>query len=268
MNKWHRYIIVALFSIPLFLPIHASFFKNVTAWLFGGESTRVFHEISCYPDVTIMVDNNGPISVQGWSLAAVAAEIIVQGPQESLRDVTPSYSCSPTTCPREVHFYGRNLESQPLVEMTYNLMVPRQATLIIKTKSGGVSIKQCYGSISVVTEQGNVVIHDISHSVFVHAQHSIQAFVRSLQGRHSLELISQEREISLTLPAHCHASLFAKTTTGSITSEQKVLVSSHTMKLNAESWRQARRNIRGMLGSGKGPMITLQAYGNISLLEK
>jgi hypothetical protein len=243
--------------------VQASFFKQASSWLFGYESVRSFREIECAPKATIIVENiNGPITIQGWSLPAIASEVVIERPREILADVSITYGSSDNT----VRIQTCSKQHDMVIEVSHHLMVPRQAKLIVKTQSGSITIKQCFGSISAVASAGNVVLQEVHGPLFVHAHDSIEAHIHAMI-RDSYELVSQQGSIVLTLPSMSDVSVVAQAVSGYVFSEHKMSLLPYTMKLNNESWRWARRNVRGTLGIG-GPLITLQAYGDIYLKEK
>lgn len=253
-----------IFTFLLLFPQEITpFFKQAKSWILGYQSEHSFYEFSAAPSIEIHVEAlEGDISVQGWSLPSVAIEVVKEGPAQTVSDVQISYSATPSQC----QITTEPTEAGRLAAVSYRLMVPKNAHLVLKNETGCITVKQVSGMVSIFSDSGRVALHGVSGALFVHAGGPIEASLSGWSDDSSIEFSTKNGGINLVTNGIINASLLAQTVVGTISSDQSVSLLACTMPLNKESWYYLQRNIRGSLGHGGGH-IKLYSYGDIAILE-
>lgn len=125
---------------------------------------------------------------------------------------------------------------------------PHDALHNISVNKGNIDVTDSINTVIAKTNRGNITIKQkIFHEPFI-------LFLEASRGN-----------ISLYVPQKLNAHVRMLTQKGTILSTFAITLRTITMKINAESWNQLRRNIEGIIGNGGAPITIDVAKGNIKL---
>src|SRR5579859_742086 len=122
----------------------------------------VNYEHKFEPDGSLKIANtNGNINVKTWSQDHMIVEIIKKGNEKDLGEIS-----------FDVHLtdeLASIVTSQPeknKAEITFNVIVPRQASVHVSTDDGTIKIHQVHNTINAETDRGDITINESVKKVY------------------------------------------------------------------------------------------------------
>ena len=249
-----------------------------TNCVFGKKAEEKFEkEIEFVSSGLITLKNtNGSVHIDSWSKATVKivaiktvragsyrtaeqflekVEIIIEQFSNEIQ-ITADY-------PRKGSASGFwNLFSgskKPQVNIQYELTVPEDSELDIRTTNGAVKIEEVFGNILARTTNGAVNLENVNGNAIAKTTNgSVKASFIKFQKHNEIELRSTNGRIYLELPENTSARLSARTTNGKISTDFPVNV------LGGLS----SRKIEGTIGNGNGKIDLRTTNGSITIKSR
>jgi len=186
----------------------------------------------------------------------------------------------------------------------YELIIPNNITINLKTDKGEIKIKRAKGPITACTNkgdiriietsgqitaqagQGNIIVDQSNGNIFAsssygniqisNASKSVKALTKSgsiktscknIPSTGSINLGTNSGNISLSIPGSTNAEVEARTGKGRVTSDHYIEIKPQTVQLNKKTWARFKREVDGTLGSGEATIKLSANYGNIKILK-
>lgn len=214
-------------------------------------------------DGVIHLDNvNGDIDVRAWDKAEVSVVAEKRAKtDEDLLKVTLEFDSSPEKL--SVHtkyekggWFHRNVDAS----VRYKLMVPAGARLQkIDSVNSDITVTGVQGAVNLDTVNGTIIAEGLRADARLDSVNGgLRAEFDSLDQVREVKLDSVNGRAEITLPKGANAELKADSVNGRVTVDQ-------TIKLG----KTGRHSLRGDIGSGPGPHITLDTVnGSIAIRER
>ena len=274
--------------------------NKVTKWMYEQEEV-IKQDIKYTTQKKLALENmNGNITIKTWKQDAIVATIVKRAySSDELHKMSIAIDGSDKDS-----LFIKSKTPQDNCAIDYELLIPQDFSLRCSTATGDIKIKNCSGTIHANARQGSIELHHTSGtivattndgSIIVHeadgpltisnnkgditlkevdngvnataANGSISMTSSMLLPTASIYL-SASGSIDLSLPENTSAHLVATSDNGSIISDHLVKIEPHPTKINNHAWQELKRNIQGIIGTGKAE-IRLHAHnGSIKILEK
>ena len=257
---------LSIATVRLTKPI--TFFENFTWWWDNTKEEITTHEQTLTPGCTISVLNKkGDIKISTWNKNKIVIEATKKGTDEEIKltkveTLYTKHGASIKTIPLK-------LDRQCTVD--YTLIIPKSAVLtLVETEKGSISIKDVSTATRAHAHYGSIDLDTVTTSVQVSTKHGgISIHTKEdLKATDKIVALAESGSITLEIPSDTNATLYAKTNTGSVTSEQPITLEPRTLKVCQASLAELKRDIRGTLGHGGGATIKLQtSRGNVRVVE-
>lgn len=214
---------------------------------------------------TIEIDNLcGSIKIFGWNQESIEIQATKTGSEEKIKNTKININSTPSSIKVSTHVTTDHKPAQ----VDYIINVPEDAVLSkICTNKGDIEIADIFGKISASSMMGNIKIQNARDAIEARASTgNIDIKQKAITSKNSMLLETLQGDIKIYLPKNSHASLFAKTGYGEVTSDHPITLESKLTQLNKEAWSLQRKEAVGNLGDG-GASITIDVNkGNISLI--
>jgi hypothetical protein len=214
---------------------------------------------------------NGAIEVTVWerSEISVTAEIQIKAPSktkadelyEKLRfevDVRGDRVSIEADLPR-IRQVGFGMGDHTSIRIRYDVKVPRQTSLKLKTTNGGIEARGARGAFDLETVNGGIdLLSAEGKGRLKTVNGGITCHLDEFFSGGDLELVTTNGGVELRLPEEAGGALDAKTTNGSVRID---------FALEGEV-RVKRRRVSGRLGDGGSSINLRTTNGNISIDRK
>jgi len=308
MNK-KKYMLLLLTLITSILSAHNRIqktFEKISSLIKKEPLEKIDQrELSAVGIKQISIHNiHGPISIKtGWEKETICLKTIKKAKkQENLNNLTVTIN---TTQPHHLVVSSHDLNKKRNDIIEYELIIPLNLAVQLKTKKGNIIINKINGPIKAMTDAGTITISNTKNTICAQtnktgdiiiekAQGSIQALSRhgnitinnpcnnitahSTRGKlmvtcdtispssiFKLETITGN--ITLRTPTKTDAYITAKTTHGTVTSDHPITLKPYTTKLNSTAWNLFKKEIEGTLGSGGAQIAFKSTHGNVKIVE-
>lgn len=228
-------------------------------------------------DVEIVLRNkNGSVVVSSWDKpqVLVIAEKVVKAHHEEkaqkiMEQVEIIFNASPERIEIESDYPPSNRshnsfwglffdEANAQISISYQLTVPKDANLELKTTNGSITIENTSGNINARSTNGSVKLLDVHGMIRARTTNGrIQAEVLEFTREDEIYFKTTNGSIKLDLPTNIQADVRANTTNGSISTDFPLEVSG---KFN-------RKNLRGTINGGGGRIDLTTTNGSIKINE-
>jgi len=148
-------------------------------------------------------------------------------------------------------------------------IIDTQGEISAEANQGNILVDQSLGNISAVSSYGDIQISDASQSIKAHTKSgSIKTSCKTVPSTGAINLVTNSGSISLALPITTNAELKARAAKGKVTSDHYIEIKPQTVQLNKKTWDRFKREVDGTLGSGEATIELTTHYGNIKILKE
>ncbi|MFC1842357.1 DUF4097 domain-containing protein [Candidatus Dependentiae bacterium] len=137
--------------------------------------------------------------------------------------------------------------------------------------NGNIKISQSTGNIHTKTQYGNITIQDSIQSICAETESGfIKSSCKKIPSTGSVHLATNTGNILLELPKSrdkINSDIKATTQRGKLTSEHFITLKPQTVTLDKHSWARFRREANGTIGSGDSTIKLCSNFGNIKILK-
>ncbi len=134
---------------------------------------------------------------------------------------------------------------------------------------GAISLHNTHGAVSAKTHHGNIIVENAFDSIVASTTKGhITIACNNLPSTSSIRLETTSGPINLALPASVNASIKGQTEYGTLSSEYYITLKPHATKLNTVAWNRYKREVDGILGTGEAEISLRSTYGNVKILER
>jgi len=282
----------------LFLLLSLSFFQPILAKIsFEGIKSKISNMFSRQTEEIIHkqfpINKNGILSlenIQGnitikteWKQNYIMLKATKQiSKKENLKNIDITIHKEPSKNQILVKTEYKNKNKTGSVD--YELIVPNNITVDLKTKKGSIKIKRIKGKIKATSDdgdikiieakgpivahtlQGNIEVHHSLKSIHAQAESgNILVACKKIPSIHQISLQTKKGNIAITLPEKTNAEIKAKTKTGKVTSDHFITLKPQTVTLNKKTWARFKKEVYGTLGSGEATIELGSNHGNIKI---
>jgi len=283
-----------------FTKIFHSAKNKVNEWIYQQEEV-IKQDVKFTTQKKLTLENiHGNITIKTWKQDAIIATIIKRAySADEFNKMSVAIDCSDkdtifvtTKAPREN------------CAVDYELLMPQDFALSCQTGHGDIKIRNCAGAIQVhikegaielhhtggtvaaTTNDGSILVHEadgpltiscgkgditlkeVDNAVNATATNGSIAMTSSMLLPTASICLSASGSIDLSLPENTSAHLVATSDNGSIISDHLVKIEPHPTKINNHAWQELKRNIQGIIGTGKAEIRLHAQNGSIKILEK
>ena len=148
---------------------------------------------------------------------------------------------------------------KPSVTISYELTVPENSELDIRTTNGAIEIRNISDNISARTTNGSVKLENVSGNIQAKSTNgAVKASLQTFQTNGEIEMHTTNGRIELELPETVSSELSARTTNGKISTDFPVTVQGGL----------SSRKIEGTIGAGDGKIDLRTTNGSITIRSR
>ncbi|MBL7074587.1 DUF4097 family beta strand repeat protein [candidate division KSB1 bacterium] len=226
------------------------------------------------PDGEIILRNtNGSVSVQSWDEARVKIEA-----QKNVRGLSPHRAeeylqevkidiegdenslTIDTYCPgisKPWNFFRFLFGGYPRVKVEYQIWVPRECDLELKTVNGGIDVSSVTGDLSINTTNGGIDTRDCRGSLRARTTNGgIRVELTEFGHDDAMDCSTTNGGIKAYLPEDLRADVYARTTNGSIETDFPIEIQG----------RFTGKRVEGKINGGGGSVELTTTNGSIKIL--
>lgn len=299
-----KYIISFTLLVPFYSTTATAMqsIKKYVPFLSKKEATASFsRELPFTNQGAITVKNsNGTITVKAWNQDKINISAVKHAAsQDQLSAITinvlqTSGSVNIATACKEK------------CTVDYTILAPPHCALTASTETGAIAITGIKGKINATTEHGDITTEHTSNTVVAHAQYTgsisakqakqnvkattnkgnitvsnshssvlatadngnIDVKTEQVPSTSKIKLTTNNGLITVCLPHDVDADLQANTKRGSIISQHAITIKPKTTTLDAQAWKQFKKQVDGILGSGEATIVLNTNKGNIKILNE
>ncbi len=223
------------------------------------------HEYKFDKDGTLKINNSqGEINLKTWNQDQILIETIKKGYEKEIDEISSDIYLS-----QELISITTKQPTKNNASISYNIIMPRGASVSIKTNYGTTKINNLQGSIHVETNQGPIMINDSNNKVYARTLNGDILLKAQKLPRNDSHIILEtlKGDISAHFSTDIHGKIHAKTSRGKILSDIDITLNPCTTKLNENFWKSIKKEILGTIGKG-GPQIKMfTENGHVAIYE-
>lgn len=273
--------------------------NKVTEWIYQQEEV-IKQDINYTTQKKIVVQNtNGNITIKTWKQDAIVATMVKRAySADDVHKISIAIDCSD----KDLLFIKTKAPREHCA-VDYELLVPQDFALHCTTGSGIIKIKNCKGAIQVAAtdgaielhhtaadvvanindgpvtvhqadgpltitnNKGDIILKEVDNTVNATATNGSISMSSSILPPTASINLTASGSIDLSLPENSSAHLIATSDNGSIISDHLVKIDHHPTKINNHAWQELKRNIQGIIGTGKADIRLHAQNGSIKILE-
>lgn len=273
--------------------------NKVTEWIYEQEEV-IKQDISYTTQKKIAVQNtNGNITIKTWKQNAIVATMIKRAfSADDVHKISISIDCSDndqlfikTKIPREqcaVDFEllipqdfavqcatGKGIikikNCKGIIQATANEgsieLHHTAAAVVASINDGPITVHQADGPLTISSNAGNIMLKEVDNTVNATATNGSISMSSSMLPPTASISLTASGSIDLSLPENSSAHLVATSDNGSIISDHLVKIDNHPTKINNHAWQELKRNVQGIIGTGKADIRLHAQNGSIKILE-
>lgn len=218
------------------------------------------------PGGELTLDNmNGSVEIRSWSKAEVGiwARIKVEGrDRDEAEELYESVNIEVEETSGRVAIYTdapRNLGRGRQISVEYEINVPEEIDLDVRTVNGGVDVRTVTGHIRLRTTNGSVEAVGLHGNVQAGTTNGrVEVELLAYDGEDDLEFTTTNGSIRVTLPKDIRGEMEARTTNGHIETDFPITVQG----------RFSKKSIRGDLNGGGPTLIRLKTTNGSIYMEE
>jgi len=135
-------------------------------------------------------------------------------------------------------------------------------------KNGTISLQNIHGVVSAKAHHGNIIIENTFDSIVASTtKGSITVACNNIPSTSSIRLETTSGPINIALPASVNASIKGQTEHGTLSSEHYITLKPYATKLNTVAWNRYKKGVDGVLGTGEAEISLRSTYGNVKIIE-
>ena len=144
-----------------------------------------------------------------------------------------------------------------------------KGTLLLQTeKRGDITATNIVGEMKTITHRGSIIIRNASNSVIASADRGkIDVSFERLPETARVELHSAQGNVNIALPSTTNAHIYGHTKRGILTSNHYIALRPHTTQLNKAAWEHFKKEVEGTIGTGEADIKVTSTHGNINILD-
>ena len=246
---------------------------------FAGKIQETFEKtVDLKSGGTVVLRNtNGAVRVASWGkdqVRIIAEKTVRARSQREAERIMKQVEIIVDTSPDRVEIesdYPRNRGgagsfwdlffggSHSQVSIEYELTVPENVQLDLRTTNGSVTIESVSGEIRARSTNGAVKLSEVHGTIYAKTTNGrIQAEVMSFTERDDIDLNTTNGSIKLYLPESTRADVRASTTNGSISTDFELVVTG----------KFTRKKLHGSINGGGGRIDLNTTNGSIGIQQR
>lgn len=241
-----HYIVLPLSLITSITIPKDGFFNNISDWFYGvqHETDSSKHMLTDKENHIVIKNYDGDISIKTWNKNEVLLETKKSGAADDIEETRIDIKHTKTT------FTIRTVEkSTGSCKVDYTLVIPKRCSVDLQTEKGNIIITNVTEPVTAKTYKGSIKING-SKSVKAETKYgNIDIETTDLQKTDKVLAFSTKGNVRLSVPDNTNATLYAKTSKGKVTTEQKVLLRDVSTEISNFALAQLRKDVRGALGN-------------------
>ncbi len=260
-----KLIVTSLFLTYMTLSSRDGFFKNISNWIYNIENdvSSSKHMLTDKENHIIIKNFTGDITIKTWSKNEVLLEVTKSGKIDDIE---------------ETHVDIKHTKSSLIIKtieqstgscrVDYTLVVPKRCSIDIQTEKGNISINGVTEPVIAKAYKGSIKING-ARSIKAETKFgNIDIETNDLKKTDNILAFSTKGNVNIRIPENTNATLYAKTSRGKVTTEQKVLLKNVSTEICNTALAQLRKDIQGTLGNSEGCELRLLTNsGNVKVLR-
>ncbi len=274
--------------------------NKLTEWIYQQEEV-IKQDIQYTTQKKLILENtNGNITIKTWKQNAIIATMIKRAySADDLHKMAISIDCSDKDS-----LFVKTKTPHDNCAIDYELLLPQDFALRCATGNGNIKVKnstgtihanvnegsielhhtagvvmatindgsitihEAEGALTISSNKGNISLKEVDNAVNATATNGSISMTSSMLLPTATICLTASGSIDLSLPENTSAHLVATSDNGSIISDHLVKIEPHPTKINNHAWQELKRNIQGIIGTGKAEIRLHAQNGSIKILEK
>lgn len=141
-----------------------------------------------------------------------------------------------------------------------------KGSINVRSNSGHITAKHSDDDIKAETLNGSIHIENAARNVFSNAEKGNVTLKKATLDPEDSVFIQAKHNVTYYIGPKFCAHIYAKTVSGIILSNVDVTLEKMTTKLTKETWNLLKRNVKGTIGGGGGPVTIDTTSGNIEFI--
>ena len=242
------------------------FFNGITNWLYGieHETDSSKHMLTDKENHIVIKNFTGDITIKTWNKNEVLLETKKIGTPDDIEETRIDIK------------HTKTLFSIKTVEkatgsccVDYTLVIPKRCSVDVQTEKGNISITNVTEPVTAKTYKGSIKINGAKTIKAETKYGNIDIEAADLKKTDKVLAFSTKGNVRLSVPENTNATLYAKTSRGKVTTQQKVLLKDVTTEISKTALAQLRKDIQGSLGKvDDGCEVRLYTdFGNVKVVQ-
>ncbi len=243
--------------------LNARFLSNITDWFSGTqhETDSSKHMLTDKENHVKVVNFTGDIEIKTWNKNEVLLETTKSGTIDDLEETRIDVKNTKTG------LVIKTIEqSTGACRVDYSLIIPKRCSIDIQTEKGNITISNVTQPITAKTYKGSIKINGAKTIKAETKYGNIDIEAADLKKSDKVLAFSTKGNVKLSIPENTNATLYAKTSRGKVTTEQKVLLKDVSTEISNKALASLRKDIQGSLGNTEGCEVRLYTdFGNVKV---
>jgi len=208
-------------------------------------------------------NEQGSIIINSWQQNSIAIEVITTCPELSCKNITIDMEEIDDTVKINTTFNDPKLKGTVL----FNILVPKNTHLTIKTKQGDIVIKDVNGALDIETIQGDIKILNPHRDLNAKNMNgSIIIRTDKIESDQTFTIESDKGDVEFYTTQQINTYLKAQALHGKVTCDLLVNLDNSTTKLDATAWKKFRQVAHGSIGLSSSNLTIHAHNGSIMIL--
>ncbi len=240
-------------------------FTNISNWIYGIENdiNSSKHMLTDKENHIIIKNFTGDITIKTWSKNEVLLEVVKSGKPDDIEETHVDIKHTKSS------FNIKTVEkSTGSCHVNYTLVIPKRCSVDAQTEKGNISINGVTEPVNAKAYKGSIKINGARAIKAETKFGNIDIETTDLKKPDNILALSTKGNVNIRIPENTNATLYAKTSRGKVTTEQKVLLKNVSTEISNMALAQLRKDIQGTLGNSEGCEVRLLTNsGNVKVLR-
>ncbi|AXK61031.1 hypothetical protein [Candidatus Chromulinivorax destructor] len=263
MKFYHVCVTMALLSSTQVMHSFWNTWIDTIVTKINNTTELIMHKEFDKAQLIAINNEQGAVIINSWKQKTIALEIITTAPQATIKDINIDIECIDNS----IKIHTTFLDSKIKGSVLFNILVPHDTNITIKTKQGDIVVKDVYGTLDLATGAGDIKLLNPHDNLQAHTGNGLICMrTDSMQADKICNLETDKGNIEFYTTATSNTHVHACAPQGKITSDIPITLSSKTTKLDAAAWKEFRQTADGSIGTPASALHMTAHNGCIAIL--
>jgi hypothetical protein len=245
-KKYYILLYLCIFTLCHAESTFFSYFDSVSS-LFNRYQEKIISQEFTNAQALCITNKDGAITVHTWQQNSIMVEICIHA--KNTDDVVCSLQNKEGTVYLETKYALEDMHA----EVNYNIIIPENTDVTLKTESGNILVKQARGILQAKTGKGNIEMYGVQNNANAKVEEKGDIIIESVivPEETVIQAFTHKGNITVKTSQTTQALIAAKTEQGKINSELLITLHAKTTKLSSEIWNQLKKEIHGYINDSE-----------------